>query len=363
MNDTPYCVLCNAKSTEAVYKPINSAVYIRLCWKCGLLQSWPREETGGRLPPSPSAWADFGGLRVGKASRAIPHVRELVKVTRPQNILDVGANRGHFVEEASKAWGHATITGIEPDAAIAKWCKANFGHRLINTRIEKFDLARYDLVYLSHTLEHLPDPLGQLRRLAKALDGLILIEVPNMVDLLRFPDVVEEMFIDRHLYHFTPKTLEKMVYAAGLRTIRNLSTPGYITLICSPGETVSPEEDSEPRLAFEMVKSYEKRLVHNHNDLAQKMGRLNEQLETQAIAAYGAGRIFHACVDYGLRTDGLAVICDRDLAGLVEGVVDPAYLTMPLDKVIIFSRESAVEMEGIARKANPKAEVIEWMQL
>ena len=56
---------------------------------------------------------------------------------------------------------------------------------------------------MSHTLEHLKSPNEIFFKIKSTLksDGILYIEVPN-IEFLKQSDIVEEWFIDKHLYHF-----------------------------------------------------------------------------------------------------------------------------------------------------------------
>ena len=69
---------------------------------------------------------------------------------------------------------------------------------------------RFDLISLSHVLEHLPDPVAYLARLRMTLlkpTGRIYVEVPNLL--------AHTSFEPGHLYSFTALTLRRTVEAAG----------------------------------------------------------------------------------------------------------------------------------------------------
>ena len=48
--------------------------------------------------------------------------------------------------------------------------------------------------------------------------GLLVLDAPNIA-LLGGDDIVEEWFIDKHLYHFSARTLSRMIEAAGFDII------------------------------------------------------------------------------------------------------------------------------------------------
>jgi SAM-dependent methyltransferase len=97
--------------------------------------------------------------------------------------------------------------------------------------------APFDVVAMSHVVEHLPDPIGFLSRLRKTVlkkDGYLLVEVPNLYG--------HESFEVAHNFSFSPHTLRQLLHVAGYR-VEALETHGcprsdliplYITAFAQP---------------------------------------------------------------------------------------------------------------------------------
>src|SRR5581483_11747732 len=105
---------------------------------------------------------------------------------------------------------NADLVALEPDERVAGLCAGLPRTTLINARIEEaaLETGRFDIIHSCHTLEHLASPLSVLRDHARSLrpSGLLVLDVPN-VAVLDSHDIVEEWFIDKHLYHFSAVTL------------------------------------------------------------------------------------------------------------------------------------------------------------
>ncbi len=221
MSDT--CELCQRAALEPIYKPEKSTrgLTVYLCAVCGLLQSLPRIDRAARAPAAVSGGADWGNVRYGKGFRtqiAVEALRRHRDFASDFALLDVGSNRGSFARAFLSAAPQAHLVAVEPDERVAANCAGLARTQLIRERIENVALEtdRFDAVHSCHTIEHLIHPAGTLADHHRTLKegGILVIDAPNTA-LLASDDIVEEWFIDKHLYHFSEMTLTRMLEASG----------------------------------------------------------------------------------------------------------------------------------------------------
>lgn len=100
-----------------------------------------------------------------------------------------------------------------------------------------FPPQSFDLILMSHSLEHLPSPVAALRLVHRLLngDGLLVVSVPN-VDSLEFKLFGRWWFpLDppRHFYHFDKHSLSGIFAQAGFRLQRVRTSISAIFLMAS----------------------------------------------------------------------------------------------------------------------------------
>lgn len=134
--------------------------------------------------------------------------------------LDVGCGPGFLLDLLREA-GYGTV-GIERSGAAAEAIAA--GHRVLAIDIEddRVELPeRFDLVTLTHVLEHLRRPADALRWVAAHLrdDGVAIVEVPNWGDLARplWGPRYRPLELGDHLSFFERRTLVPLCERAGLK--------------------------------------------------------------------------------------------------------------------------------------------------
>jgi SAM-dependent methyltransferase len=354
------CDYCGGSDLEQVYAAPTTAraLSIYLCRDCALVQSLPRIDNVSQRSVAVSAGADWGNVRYGKAFRTEQALRTAASVrdlAALDSVLDIGANRGSFVLRVHEAAPQARILAVEPDASLIEEYRDIAGIDLQVARIEQVALApaQYDLIYCNHTLEHVRSAMQLLRQARAAVkpDGVLLLEVPNIAFIGR-DDVVEEWFIDKHLYHFSVDVLCDMLRSAAWRIDegRLAVDDENISVVAYPSEQASGVARDLQAVrchrARTIVQKYRHTLVTNHAALKRAASVLEREAAGKRIVVWGAGRIFDSLVRVGqLQVACLAGVVDKHLVDRVDAVHGlplrrPEQLReLQPDLVVIASRE------------------------
>ncbi len=130
--------------------------------------------------------------------------------------LDIGAGGGEWVYLMKRLGCEAR--GVEPNLGYGSFAKDHYGVDVFLGMYQETDFAEqsFDLLSLFQVLEHLADPVEDLRRMARYLKpgGLFLVEVPDIL----FPGMrFEHKWHEGHLHGFDALTLEAVAAKAGLR--------------------------------------------------------------------------------------------------------------------------------------------------
>ncbi len=145
--------------------------------------------------------------------------RAFLRDVTPGRVLDVGCGPGDYLAVWQQLGWH--VEGVEPNPEVARRAAERLGARVHAGFIEEVSLpdGGYDVITMSHSLEHVPSPrtvLGILRA-ALARNGRLVLMVPNFAawDRRVFGATWYGLEVPRHLYHFEPATITALLEAVG----------------------------------------------------------------------------------------------------------------------------------------------------
>lgn len=237
MASPPHCPVCAAGPVVPSDRFSGSSWPVVECRSCGT----------GFLSPIPTvdavagyyAYEEYGRVtyesdrgRREARQRALRELLALVEARRggPGSLVDLGCSTGDMLE-AGRARGWA-VTGIELDPETARRARERLGVPVLaGPAIEQLEtLGRFDLVVMSHWLEHVPDPGRAFERAAAHLapGGLVLLRVPNSASrLARLTGRGWSWFIPGvHLYYFAPSSLGALAGRAGVELVESRTVQG-----------------------------------------------------------------------------------------------------------------------------------------
>ena len=143
------------------------------------------------------------------------------------SLLDVGCGTGEFLAGMKSAgWN---VQGLEPDEG-ARAQASDITGTIIGEPEELFSLEEsYDVISMWHVLEHvhrLHEYLDQYQKLLTK-DGVLLIAVPNYTstDASHYQEHWAAYDVPRHLYHFSPASIDSLMKQHGFQVDTHLPMP------------------------------------------------------------------------------------------------------------------------------------------
>ena len=168
----------------------------------------------------------IGASGSGESANDAKRLAELVELLAPHvandsAILDVGAGRGGLLHAFGQR-GFIRVSGIDPaEGCVAAMRAAGISAHVGELEADHWptDPDRFDLIVLSHVLEHVFDAAEALHRVARRVsaDGLVYLEVPDAsrYTLDGFPPFY--FFDPEHINHFDAEALEGLAGRCGMQ--------------------------------------------------------------------------------------------------------------------------------------------------
>ncbi|MCS6967376.1 MAG: class I SAM-dependent methyltransferase [Cytophagales bacterium] len=144
------------------------------------------------------------------------------------NLLDWGCGTGYFLNAMQQAgW---QVQGIEVSDQARAYAREKFGVPVVSpAEIVHLPSHHYHCVTFWHVLEHLhhlENTLAELKRLL-APGGIAVIALPNQqsYDAWYYGRYWAAWDVPRHLWHFAPPHIERLMNAAGFRLYHKQPLP------------------------------------------------------------------------------------------------------------------------------------------
>lgn len=144
-------------------------------------------------------------------------------------LLDIGCGPGHYLAHMRElGWN---VLGLDLSPHAAEIARSAYG---IDVTVGTLASAHFSdggcaVVTMSHSLEHVPDPVAELKDCYRILrpQGRLVLITPNAAGLMSRLFGKHWVSLDppRHLSHFTPATLRRCVELAGFRVERVRTRP------------------------------------------------------------------------------------------------------------------------------------------
>lgn len=225
------------------------------CSTCGLIyvSPMPSPEALAAHYSDPAYFAgeveqgyrDYAAMHVALRPHFLRRLRSL-EATHPARgrLLDFGCADGYFLQLAqARGW---QVTGVELSADMAR-VAAQTLNAPVFTDPAALGAATFDALTLWEVIEHLPDPLPQLRALYARLrpGGTLMLSTPNTGhwQAQRRPDLWQSYRPPSHLLYLTAPTLTLLLDAAGFTEIEVQRTrplpalPGWLDRLTQPLQT------------------------------------------------------------------------------------------------------------------------------
>lgn len=237
MNKSGYCLACGS-AQQLDYKCYNFSlagqqITYRFCNACGLVELDRNQLCGSLTGNYPDTYYGAGDRKFIKlfdilrgllSAYRLKSFRSIVG-RKAIKVLDIGCGDGDFLKQISAQ--KSRIYGVELPGPAFKRASRIPGIHLLSADelgIDSYPKHYFDAITLWHVLEHLSGPFQTLSYCREWLKsgGYLFIEVPNAASWQARLFKTNWFHLDapRHLFLFTPKSLDILLNKAGFTVWR-----------------------------------------------------------------------------------------------------------------------------------------------
>jgi len=387
------CAICSSSNIKQVYEQptyfilgigdIHYVHRIAICKECGFVFASPilPSEVISQYYRRLSNYENpqYGGENSPEDKSKFDRTHKFIKSRLPAGFkgkaLDIGCGVAFGLSLFQlDGW---EVTGLDPSPKCAELSRELYGVRVETGMYNKEALVSegpYDLIILSHVLEHVssPDLLTHELREILARNGLLYIEVPN---LLR-PYVPVGYFTFEHLNYFTPITLTSLMEKNGfsadhLETFDNSADihPFYPVIASTwkmTTTTPSPRLRNDYVDADRIIEKYREESQQQIERLQARIDLILATVKPGRLGVWGAGihtsqllsltalsRASLACIfdndtkKHGARINGVEVVPFPGHPEQVNALVDAIVISSKASENEIYKQLSYLKEFGI----------------
>jgi 2-polyprenyl-3-methyl-5-hydroxy-6-metoxy-1,4-benzoquinol methylase len=249
------CPVCGGVGSEPFAVKLD--LPLRQCKNCSFVYLGQTRDLSGYFNKVEAEFFSDGYLRrrdlfseqflINKARRRMRVIQRFKNFGR---LLDIGCGTGELIYVANKLGYQAE--GLEYSQSLVEYVRAKYHATVHCGDVGMVNLPnKYDIITMSHVLEHVIDPLATLQDVSKLLNpgGILYLAVPNI-------DCYEARFRgwgsyeDYHLWYFSPNTLKHFLEKVGAQVIYIHTWEPYSAWLNTMIRGLMPRQHAAARMAI-----------------------------------------------------------------------------------------------------------------
>lgn len=268
------CNVCGSSNSkflffghDRLHKVDDKLFGLEKCLDCGLVYLFPQPSANELIKYYP---ADYGPyhensqvLKYGPVSRILKKAFHKIVALKPKlfskkvveskpdanvkHLLDFGCGNGVYLERIKRLHPNWKLFGFDNSEFACKETRAK-GFEVWSGDLTTAEIPSgyFDIVYLSHVIEHLNDPKATLKKIFNILkpDGKVIIITPNLGSLAAkvFGTYWFGLDTPRHLFLFTPKILSRLLTDVGFK-VKDINCVSDVRVVLGSLNYLFPRKD------------------------------------------------------------------------------------------------------------------------
>lgn len=229
------CNICGGNLTDVLKIPFKSVIgmaddytqCISVCPRCGFIftrNPFDVEQLENRYKKFSKFEFDSSNYILSetkdyivRSKRQKQFIERMIGIDKIKSILEIGASSGFNLS----LYKECNVYGVEPSSLNCINAKEKYGVEMFCGTFREFreqhQKKKYDLIFLSHVLEHIVNPCDFIMECSELNNQYMFVEVPTFD--YKFVDEPFGMFAEEHVNMFTLEGLQNLMKKCGYELI------------------------------------------------------------------------------------------------------------------------------------------------
>lgn len=309
-----------------------------------------------------------------RCKRQQQFVDRIIGLSNIKSVFEIGAASGYNLSLYKE---NAMVYGIEPSYNNCRSAEKKYGVSMYCGVFEEFYREKtteeqFDMIFLSHTLEHIVNPFDFIKKCTDFNKKYFFIEVPTLD--YKFTNEPFGMFCEEHVNIFTLEGLQSLMNKCGyqlmnadfIMNIEQKLPAGFPSM-----ETLWEKKPSGCMKSYKMVNRSENILLRYIGDSEKELARIRNIIDSidqdKRLAIWGTGHhVSMLLANTNLLKKNIVKVYDSDkrkqgmtLCGkIIEPFVSSDITGQKIDAVLLATYTAQDALEEIVSAYEDRIEVI-----
>lgn len=309
-----------------------------------------------------------------RCERQKSFINRVIGINNINSILEIGSASGYNLSLYNS---DCKTYGIEPSEINCKNAKKYYNVDMFRGMFTEYlgtqPKEKYDLIFLSHTLEHIVNPCTFIKQCSNLNSKYFFIEVPDIN--YKSMDEPYGIICEEHVNIFTLENLENLMYECGYKLI-NADLTLYYELYLPAGipaiSTIWEKVDNKENIKKHKFITSSKELLHNYLTMSEnELVKINDLINTidnnEKLAIWGTGHhVSMLIVNTDLSKKNLVRVYDSDKKkhGIkFEGIEIQAFneddiINKDIDTILVATYTAQIPIVKFLEKYKHKVKIV-----
>lgn len=216
------CDICGGAKSEELFseKFSQKNYYYAVCETCSHVSQFQRYSYKHYEKLPCQTQDDYEAHTIRRGDYIFEFIKDHITIKKDFKILDIGCGEGGVMKRLKELIPNSHVVGYTLESGKQKIDKdLTIIYKNIETDKQPIDPNKYDLIIMSHVVEHLYYPIKTMKNIGNNLkeNGILYVEVPSFFKgEVRIPKI----FSPEHLSFFTSNSISNLLTKSDFKILK-----------------------------------------------------------------------------------------------------------------------------------------------